>query len=413
MYKRFVGLTLCICLLAGILIGCGAEKERTLIFIHWDVKNKEVYETLAKEYMNVHKGLTVEVQLISPEEYTDILLQSFSDKNISDVFAVPVDEDFEAFINSGKLRDLNNRKVLPDDYNSALLQIGTREGHVWAIPVTGSVPVVFYNKTLFQQYGLVQPRTISDFVVNCLILQEKNILPFAMSRDNKGVLNTGDFVEGILANGPCDTGLMSDGEFFNENTELDSGFYDTVGLAFELTMGDLTVKKEESVEGHQKLLEQFANGTCAMFPGSSNDIEKLRELNCDFDFGFFSMPGADNSHIGVFKADMMLGISKSSKVTSDAEGFINYMLSAEGQNLLCNEVGRIPVTNHVTILDPDLAAAQGFLNTPDGMYPSIFQRISNDERAICFEKLDIVFSDSNIVLDDYMLDWAIKLKEIQ
>lgn len=419
MCKRYVGLALGICLLTGILTGCGipflskriTENERSLVFSHWDVENQQVYEALAREYTKEHQGLTIEVRAIPPEKYTDTWLQGVLDKTIADVFAVPADEDFEVFIDSGKLLDLG--KVLPDDYNRSILPIGTRDGHVRAVPVTGSVPVVFYNKIFFQKCGLVLPQTISDFVVNCSILQQHGITPFAMSKDENGFLDTADFVEGILANGPCDTSLMSKGEFFDKNTELDSGFYDAVGLAFELTMSDLLVKKEESAPGHQMLLEQFVNGACAMFPGNSNDIRKLRELDGNFDFGFFAMPGSNSSYAGVFKADMMLGISKKSKVVSDAKGFVNYLLSAAGQKLFCNGVSRIPVTNHAVVSDPDLAAAQALLGTADGMYPSLFQRISDDKRAICVEKLDLAFSGTYGVLEDYLLDWTTRLKAAQ
>ncbi|WHH57948.1 ABC transporter substrate-binding protein [Petroclostridium sp. X23] len=421
MHKRYVSLALCIYLLAGILTGCSipflssfnTEKERTLVFSHRDVENREIYETLAGEYMKEHAGLTIEVQVIPPEEYTDTWLQGLSDQNIADVFAVPADEDFEAFIGSGRLLDLNKSNVLPEGYNSSLLQIGTRDGHVRAVPVTGSVPVVFYNKMFFEKCGLVLPQTISDLVVNCLILQQNGIIPLAMYRDENGFLDTVDLIEGILANGACDTGLMSNGEFFDKNTELDSGFYDAVGLAFELTMSDLIVKKEESVQGHQMLLEQFAKGACAMIPGDSNDIRKLQELSSDFDSGFFLMPGSSRTYTGVFKADMMLGISKSSKVVSDAKGFIHYLLSLEGQELLCNQAGRIPATNHVIISDANLAAAQAFLDTPDRMYPSLFQRISKDKRAICVEKLDLAFSGSGGILEDDMLDWITRLKAVR
>lgn len=418
MRKRYAFLALCICLLVGSFSGCSilnrnTEKERTMVFSHWDVENQEVYKALAGEYMREHPGLTIEVQVVAPQEYADAWLRSVSDKNMADVFAVPVDDGFEDFIDSGKLADLNDCNVLPDDYNSCLLQIGSRDGHIWAVPVTGSVPVVFYNNSFFEKCGLVIPETISDFVVNCLILQQNDITPFAMSRDKNGLLDTADFVEGILANGPCDTSLESDGVFFDKNAELDSGFYDVAGLSFELIMSDLMVKKKESVLGHQALLEQFIDGGFAMFSGSSNDIPKLRQLDGNFDFGFFAMPGSTNSYTGICKADMMLGISKKSKVAPDAEGFVNYLLSAKGQKILCNKAGRIPVTNHVTISDPDLAAAQAVLDTADGMYPSLFQRISNDKRAICVEKLDLVFSGSCGVLEDYMLDWTTRLKMAQ
>lgn len=415
MRKPYILLLLCICFLTSSLSGCtilNRDKERTMVFSHWDVENEDAYKALAQEYMKQHPGLTIKVQAIAPPEYADAWLQSVSGKSIADVFAVPADENFEAFVNSGMLADLSECNILPEDYNRCLVQIGSRDGHVWAVPVTGSVPVIFYNKSFFKKCELVPPQTISDFLVNCLILQQNDIIPFAMSKDKNGLFDTTDFVEGILANGPCDTSLVSNGVFFDQNTELDSGFYDVAGLAFELTMSDLMVKGDESVSGHQLLLQQFVDGACAMFSGNSNDIRKLRELDDNLDFGFYSMPGSNTSFASIFKADMMLGISKKSKVDCDAEGFIKYLLSAKGQGLLCNMASRIPVINKVTLSDVDIAAAQALLNTADGMHPSLFQRISNDKRDICVKKMDIAFSGSYGVLDDYMLDWKTRLKAL-
>ncbi len=417
MCKRSIGIVLCIGLIAGILTGCHipflskTEKERTMVFSHWDTENQKVYETLASKYMKKNKGLTIKIQEISREEYNETWLQSISDKNMADVFAVPAGKDFDVFAESGKLLDLD--KVLPDDYDRSIIKLGTKDGHVWAVPVTGSVPVIFYNKALFQQYELVRPQTVSDFVVNCSILQHNGFTPFAMSKDENGFLDTADFVEGILANGSCDTDLVSEGKFFHKNEALDSGFHDVMGLAFEFALSDLMIPKEESVQGHQKLQEQFVNGACAMFPGSTNDISTLHKRNDQFEFGIFSMPGSKSFYKGVLKADMMLGISDKSKVDSDAEGFVRYLLSKEGQELLCNGVSRIPVTEKVPVSDPELAAAQGFLYTADGLSPSLYQRITEKERAICREKLDLAFSGSCGILEEYMLDWTNALKEVQ
>lgn len=416
MHKRFVSLALCMLLLAFVLTGCGnsgnTDKARTLVFSHADVANQEVYKTLADQYMQEHTGLTIEVQAIAPDNYTETWLKSVSDKKLADVFAVPAGEDFEKFVETDKLLDLSKSSILPEAYDSTLAQIGSRDGHIWAIPVTGSMPVVFFNKAYYEQSQLFYPQTISDFIVNCSILQQVGILPFAMSKDDNGRYDTADLVEGILANGPRDTPLLTSAKFFEKNVELDSGFIDMVGLTYELTIAGMLNTKDNSAQGHQALLEQFANGAYAMIPGDTQDIKTLREVNSDFSFGFFAMPGSSGSINGVFKADMMLGISKSSKVSADAEGFINYLLSASSQELLCNKTLSIPVLYNVTPADLDLANAQKMLMISETKNISLFQRLSKTNSSICIEKLDLAFSGSADDLDVFMQDWTNKLKAI-
>jgi raffinose/stachyose/melibiose transport system substrate-binding protein len=419
MLKKYVRLALCTLLPVLILAGCGSRsgsntnEERTLVFSHWDVENQEIYQTLAQEYMKEHTGLTIEVQAIAPDKYNAAWLKSISDNKAADVFAVPAGDDFQIFAGSGKLMDLGKKSDLLDNYDSALAQIGSQDGHTWAVPVKGSVPVVFFNKAYIQQCNLVSPLTISDFIVNCSILQQNGILPFGMSKNDAGQYDTADFIEGIMANGPCDTPLLSSGQFFDKNTELDSGFIDAVGLAYELTISELLVAKENSVQGHQALLEQFAQGAYAMIPGDTNDIAKLREHGGDFSFGFFPMPGSDTSLTGVFKADMMLGILKNTKLDEDAKGFVSYLLSPASQEFLCNETYTIPVSDNVQLTDADLATAQTLLNGTGGRNPSLFQRISKDEKSICLGKLDLVYSGSAENYDEFMQDWINRLKELK
>ncbi|SHI18904.1 ABC-type glycerol-3-phosphate transport system, substrate-binding protein [Sporobacter termitidis DSM 10068] len=421
MLKRRAGLALCLLLPAFILSGCSSipflsggntTKERTLVFSHWDTENQEVYKALAEAYAEEHTGLTIEVQAVAPEGYADTYLKSVSDQKAPDVLAVPADDQFQRFVSSGKLMDLTKSKLLPEDYDSALAQIGSRDGHIWAVPATGSIPVVFFNKACYTQNKLVSPLTVSDFIVNCSILQQNGVTPFAMSTDGSGQYDTADFAEGILANGLRDTPLLSNGKFFDSNTELDSGFMDTAGLASALTASGLIAAKENSAQGHQALLEQFTKGAYAMIPGTTDDIKTLRALDGSFGFGFFPMPGSGTSAAGVFKADMMLGISKGTKLKSDAEGFISYLLSPSSQALICDKALSIPASNDVKLSDDDLAGAQALLNVSGEKRPSLFQRITSTEKSICLKKLDLAYSGPTDDLDGFMQDWASKLKAL-
>lgn len=412
MHKKLICLALCLALPITVLSGCG-NKERTLVFKHFDIDNQQAYKTLADNYSNEHEGLTIEVQAIDPEKYTDTLLLSFSQKETTDVLAIPSVKDLQRLIDSERLLDLSKSKdLIPSDYFSGLQQIGSRDDHTWALPITGCVPVIFYNKEVYKEFSLVVPQTVPDFIVNCLLIQQNGLNPFALSTDDKGVYDTADFIEGILVNGSRDTPLLTSGKFFDGNTMLDSGFGDAVGLSNEMNMSNLLVAKENSVQGHEALLEQFVSGACTMISGTTNDIRKLQELKSDFSFGFFPMPGTNGSLAGVFKTNMMLGIAKDTKIKSDAEGFVSYLLSASSQDFLCNQTLTIPASDNISLSDSNLALAQTWLTTANGVYMSIFQRISGTEEKICLEQLDLAFSGSADDLEAFMQNWADEIKAV-
>jgi ABC-type glycerol-3-phosphate transport system substrate-binding protein len=414
MLKKSISMALCALLSALMLTGCsllgsGSGRDRTLIVSIWDVENQDVYRELADAYAEENPGLIIELRTIEPEKYAATLLQSFSSKDAADVVAIPA-EEFHRLTSGGKLMDLSKSDIIPDNYDKNLLQIGSRDGSQWAIPVTGSVPVVFYNKADYENYKLIQPKTISDFIINCSILRQNGRTPLAMATDDKGRYMPADLVESMLANGPCDTALLFNGRFFTTNTELDSGFMDVIGLAFELDMQDMLVGKGDSAQGHEALLAQFADGGVSMIPGDTNDIRKLRNLDSNFNFGFFPMPGSSDTVCGVFKAELMLGITKGTKVKADAEGFIRYLLTESSQTRLCNKTMTVPAVDNVQLEDGDLQEALALLDKTNERKPSLFQRISKDNKEVCLDKLDLAFNGEIGGLDDFMQDWKDKIK---
>lgn len=415
MSKKCISLALGILMSALLFTGCSGtflsgskqDKDRTLVLSIWDAENQEIYKTLAQDYAKEHPGLTIQVQVVE-EKYTDMLIKSLSEKE-TDVFAVPADE-LQNVIDTGKMMELEKSKLLPNDYDHSLLQIGTRDEHLWAIPIMGSIPVVCFNLADYETCKLAVAQTLSDFIVNCSILQENGLNPFALATDNNGKYDVADFVEGILANGPRDTSLLSDGKFFAVNTELDSGFIDIIGLANELNISDMLGNKEDCPQGHQALLEEFVQGKYSMIACDTNDIKTLRALDSNFGFGYFAMPGSNATATGVFKADIMLGIAKNTHAKSDAEGFIKYLLAETNQAQLCDVTLGIPALNNVKLADSDLSKALALLDPAEVKQPSLFQRISPADKSVCLNNLDLAFAGSIGSMDVFMRDWTEKIK---
>ena len=410
------------CLISVTLGGCGIKsvlhkdgnfgdgKERVMTFLHNDTSHQDVYEALAQSYMQEHTGLTIEVQGVPKEEYAETWFSLRDDDYLADIFAIPVDE-FQVFAESGQLYKLNDI-ILPADYDCKMLQFGTYDKDALGIPVTGASPLIFYRADLYDEYGLVIPNTVSDFVINCQILKEYGYTPFALSLNKNGYWDVLDFAEGIIANGPRNSTLVYEGILTDGASELDGGFYDIWGAAFSLFLSELIPEKDSAPADHDSLLKKFADKEYAMVTGDSSDMIPLQQMVGDDSFSFFSMPGNDTVFGGVWKADLMLGVNKASKVKTDAENFIGYLLSAETQTILCDGNCSLPAIHRTVLKTEALNDIQKMLHAFDGCSLSVFQRISNDEKDICIRYLDSFFSLQYYNIDDGIAQFKNELQNL-
>ena len=182
MKRRMTELCLLLCALL-LMNGCGAanlfgsrgSSPRTLRFMHPDPEHQGVYEQLAQKYSKLHEGLTVKVLCAARDRYAADWLAAQKGDSPADLFAVLPGEGFAAFSESGILSKLKTDELLPEGYDKNLLQFGSDGKNTLAVPVTGSVPLIFYNAALYEKYGLIEPATISDFIVNCQLLKNQTV----------------------------------------------------------------------------------------------------------------------------------------------------------------------------------------------------------------------------------------------
>lgn len=88
-------------------------------------------------------------------------------------FAQPIDDLFSASDMKEKLMD-------------AAVAQATYNGHMYAVPYQNvSISGVFYNKEMFEKYGLKEPETLSELESICATLKENNITPFALANGSK------------------------------------------------------------------------------------------------------------------------------------------------------------------------------------------------------------------------------------
>jgi len=391
------------CKKSSIILKNDQVRECTLTFWHWDTGHEEFYEKIASEYEKEHDGVKINIRLVPYETYTEEWFKAAEEGETADVFAIPP-ESLAEFIDSKKLEALTYADLIPAGSEEEFLINRPGKEKTYALPAAGSLPVIFYNKDIYEQNQLVIPETLSDFVTNCAILKQSSCQPFAMSLTEGGLFDTFDFTAGILANGKSPNGKKSEKQDFKKLLDKNTGYYDLLGVAMELSLD-----KENCVKGHQALLENFAQNKYAMICGTTEDIDVLNEC-MPSSFGWFALPGEDYTKAGVWKANHMYGAAKKGKSVREAKKFLSYFLTQKNQQAFSSEFGMLPAVRGIKPDDKEIMQAYQLVSEKKEVYFPFFQSMSQEDRTLCARNLDLIFSGKVTDPEGFLTEWIKKLK---
>lgn len=391
------------CRESSVSLNGGETKTETLTFWHFDSEHKEFYEKLALDYEKKHKGVKVEIQVIPRESYADEWLKASEDGRTPEVFAIPP-ESLNLFRDSGKLAALSYEKLVTEVSGQEPLITSGIDKTFLALPVAGSLPVIFYNRDIYEKNQLKEPETRSDFVVNCAILKQSGTVPLGLSLSETGNLEVLDLTAWALSNGDRVSGGKNINGDFKKLLSGTTGYYDLYGLAMELS-----VDKKECAKGHQALLKEFSKGSYAMIPGTTEDIALLKETMTS-PFDWFLLPGEDYTKAGVWSGEILFGASKKGKGLKSAKDFLAGFMGQENQKAFSGEFNRIPAIRGLKLENKDVSKAYDLLSNKKEVYLSCVQTMTEREKEVCEKELDQLFSGNAVEPEEFLNDWLKQLK---
>lgn len=192
---------------------------------------------------------------------------------------------------NGMLMDLTElMEPLKDRFKDGVLDYYTIGDHLWGFPYGDqSSSVLYYNKTMFDELGLEEPKTFDD-LIECgkVIKEKKGIMPmihqgktqsywlmyygdiYAQTSGNQSIDNIHDFLNGERQF----TGEEEAAAFEVFKRMYDEGLYTSASF-------------ETDADG---MKAAFAQQEAAMFFGGTWELAPTKELVKDFEFGVTSLP---------------------------------------------------------------------------------------------------------------------------
>jgi len=156
-----------ICLLALLFSGCSqlvpTPDPVSITFVYPEYNDVALYETWVQQFNELYPYITVE--LVSTEGLT---FDQIAEKNTftASQFELPQLQAQDAVMSLDSFIEQDEALNLDDFYPGAL-EVFTNEGRRWAIPSGIDIMMMYYNKDLFDQYGVAYPQlgwTWGDFL---------------------------------------------------------------------------------------------------------------------------------------------------------------------------------------------------------------------------------------------------------
>lgn len=354
--KGIFALVLAALMTAGIVAGCGSDKGTdgsstagnstkgvtvtTIMSQAWlSDSEKELAEKFKEE-----TGITMDLQVIPQDQYTNILMTRLNSNECTDMYGLMSSKfDYKTQINAPE-----NAVDLSDmDFASRLDPLAKEhmsvDGKLYGFTLAdiNTTWCMVYNKDLFKKYNLEIPITFDEFLNVCETLKSNGVTPLyeAVSDGWHHVLYFPEVGPQIEKNNPGFAEKLNNNEAtFAENADClkaleqvkelaDKGYFDENYMTNTVDSGK----------------EAMINDECAMFIQNQAFISQMATEYPDADtskFGYFDIPILDNHVLNVNPScNSRLIYSKSPNIDA-AKKYIDFITSQENlQYLIDNESG--------------------------------------------------------------------------
>jgi raffinose/stachyose/melibiose transport system substrate-binding protein len=181
-------------LLSSLTLGGVVHAQDAKVITTWDqqtnVSSSKILRDASDRFEKANPGYKVENSHILNDAYKTKLKVAFGANQPPCVFATWGGGPLHEYVKSGQVVDLTPYLQKDPSYRDRFLPASwsavTFDGKTYGVAAeNASAAVIFYNKDLFQQYGLTPPKTWDDLMHVVKVLTSHGVAPFALANKNK------------------------------------------------------------------------------------------------------------------------------------------------------------------------------------------------------------------------------------
>lgn len=330
--------------------GDGGSGSTTLEVWSWRTEDVDEYEKIFDAFEAEHEDITVKFKAFTNTEYDTILSTGLTEKGGPDVAQLRAYGGLQPLCQAGRLvalDDVDTTAISDDVLEGARCQ---NDGKLYGVPFASQAVVVYYNKAIFEENGLSEPKTWEDLQNIQQTLSDAGVTPYATSGKDTWVLPlVQDVFTAPRYGGPDFQAALQSG---------DTDFTDSDYVASLDLFGELQPYFPEDVVGVDYVTAQtlFTSEKAAMYPGGSFELAFFQQQNPDLDMGVFAVPPPPDSVVDHSLTpgwvDASFGINSKSQNTEAAQELVSWMATQEFGQLVSDELKQFNPVEGVEPSDP-------------------------------------------------------------
>jgi raffinose/stachyose/melibiose transport system substrate-binding protein len=337
---RIVAILLAAMALAVGLTACAktakAGEKVTLTLTSWRTEDIERMNRVNALFTKNHPNIEINFQPINDTEYDANMRAGLETGTGADIIFLRSYDTGKTVYDNGWLYDLT--KVIPDldKFSPAAVKAWSADGVTYGVPSVGVTHGVYYQKAIFEKYGLKEPATWDEFIAVCDKLLKGGEKVFAQGALDDWTLYEVAF-SGLGANfygGETARQALMAGKAKLTDSNFVAAFKAIDSLQKYLPKG------YESLD-YVSMQQMFGSGQAAMFIGGSWEIGVFEDLGSDSSkIGWFAppVPKAGDKLQYCFHVDAGIGVNKKSKHLNEALEYIKWVAGAEYAQAIMNEL---------------------------------------------------------------------------
>lgn len=311
---------------------------------HHKVVN-EIIETFEEE----NEGINIDLEVLSNEQYKDKIKVLSTSNELPDVGMTWAAGYMEPYVNGNMFASVDDiiESDLSDSFVSGTVEAFSIEDTAYGLPLELNISTIFYNKTIFDEYGLEEPKTIEELYQIIDTLNENGVNPIALGNRDAW---TGSMWYMYLADRFADNEDILTKAINRETTFEEPALVQAAeelqslvdAGAFVQGFNGLADEEAKSMfMGEQAAMYLIATWDLPNFTTNEDVPQEFRDSVGYFKFPTIDGTGDTDSYVG--GPGVGLFVAENSDVKDEAKAFASYFVEQWGERAV-TDVGIIPAT---------------------------------------------------------------------
>ncbi|MCL4425430.1 MAG: extracellular solute-binding protein [Firmicutes bacterium] len=361
-HKKWFLAVLAMVVVLTLLVGCGsqgtspapqppAEKKSVhLVMYSWRTEDAEAWNKILKAFESANPGITVEFKPFKNTEYNTILATALQGGSTApDLAQLRPYGGMKSFASGGLLMPLDDKVAALKSFSKATLDAVTgTDGKLYGVPLSINTTQIFYNKAIFEKYGLTPPKTWAELLKTAETLKKNNVIPFAQGSKDGWTLS---LMHSIL--GP---NVYGGNAFRSKILKGETNFLDKDFIASLDRLNQLTpyFPKDFTGVAYTDTQALFFSEKAAMFLGGGWEEGYFLKMNPKLQLGVFACPPDTSDKPGTVSSwvDGGYGIYAKTAHPQEALKLASFLASKEFAQMFADALLRVPAVPGVTPKDP-------------------------------------------------------------